>query len=625
MRSRLFLVGGVRPRVPFYRPPPAPEKWLRARPTYATESFRAVPFAACLAATRGAHAFGTVPVSARSVARGSVGAGLSSVAVKQALQARGVAGRAPPLMARSRPVSTATTLGSTLLHNTDDAASSDKSAPRWRKNTKQIATVGPASNTIEMLEKLFCAGVDIFRLNFSHGAHAEKEALVEKIRQLEKKYHHPIGILADLQGPKLRVGVFANGPVTLERGQSFSFDLDTEKAGDATRVSLPHPEIINTLKVGDTLLVDDGKVRMTVVAAAESAVTCRVDVAGTISDRKGVNTPSIVLPISPLTPKDREDLEAALSMSVDWVALSFVQRPEDMEELRALVGNRALLMAKIEKPSAVDALQGIVAASDGCMVARGDLGVELLPEEVPLIQREIIDECRRQGRPVVVATQMLESMIESPVATRAEASDVAAAVLDGADAVMLSAESAAGKYPEESVRMQQRIITRCEASPSYISMVHSRVAPSVDRAAINYDAIAVAASSLVRDLEAQGVMTFTTTGCTAARFSRMRLQEPLVALTPSLTVARRLSMYWGVYPALLRMRLTDTLDDVLLLACHMARRKGFVEHDDDRFVVTAGLPFGSPGAANVIRVLPASGPQGFLGEYSSSEWSEEVG
>ena len=264
---------------------------------------------------------------------------------------------------------------------------------------------------------------------------------------------------------------------------------------------------------------------------------------------------------------------------------------------------------------------GIVAASDGCMVARGDLGVELLPEEVPLIQREIIDECCRAGRPVVVATQMLESMIESPVPTRAEASNVAAAVLDGADAVMLSAESAAGKFPEESVRMQQRVIDACEASRTYMSMVRSRVTPTVEASDIAYDAIAVAASSLVRDLKAQGVITFTTSGSTAARFSRMRLPEPLIAMTPSPRVAKRLAMYWGVYPAHMRMSSRDTFDDILFRACNIARSKGFVEREDDTFVVTAGLPFGHKGAANVIRLLPASGPQTFLSQ-ESSEWSE---
>jgi len=293
-----------------------------------------------------------------------------------------------------------------------------------------------------------------------------------------------------------------------------------------------------------------------------------------------------------------------------------------MQELRSLVKGRALIMAKIEKPSAVRALEQIVAASDGCMVARGDLGVEMLPEEVPLIQREIIDACRRSGRPVVVATQMLESMIESPVPTRAEASDVASAVLDGADAVMLSAESAAGKFPEESVQMQQRIIDACEASTTYMAMVRSRITPAVQPSDVAYDAIAFAASSLVRDLRAQGVITFTTSGSTAKRFSRMRLSEPVIAMTPSPQVARRLALFWGVYPALLRLSARDTFDDVLLRACNVARSKGFVESEDDAFVVTAGLPFGSKGAANVIRVLPVTGPQEFLSE-ETKEWSSE--
>ena len=328
-----------------------------------------------------------------------------------------------------------------------------KVAQRWRKSTKQLVTLGPASSNAEMIEKLFLAGADVFRLNFSHGSQEQKKELLMTIREIEEKYAHPIGILGDLQGPKLRVGEFSSPDgEKLEKGQTFRFDLDEAK-GDNTRVMLPHPEIIKASEVGHTLMVDDGKVRLTVTEKGEDYLDCRVEVSGKISNRKGVNTPDSILKISPLTPKDRSDLDYMLSIGVDWVALSFVQRPEDIEEIREIIDSKIpegsfkpCVMAKIEKPSCFDGdnLKRLVQLCDGIMVARGDLGVECKPEDVPILQKTIIDECRGQGKPVVVATQMLESMIESPTPTRAEASDVATAIYDGADAIMLSAESAAG-------------------------------------------------------------------------------------------------------------------------------------------------------------------------------------
>uniref|UniRef100_A0A7S4NG23 Pyruvate kinase n=1 Tax=Odontella aurita TaxID=265563 RepID=A0A7S4NG23_9STRA len=330
----------------------------------------------------------------------------------------------------------------------------DKLTQRWRKKTKQLATLGPASSSFEMIEKLFLAGADVFRLNFSHGEHQQKQELLDIIRQVEKKYDHPIAVLGDLQGPKLRVGQFANPDgELLQNGQAFRFDLDPAP-GTIQRVQLPHPEIIEASQVGHVLLIDDGKVQMRVTGTGAGYIDCVVEVAGSIKDRKGVNTPDSVLEISPLTPKDRADLEYMLSIGVDWIALSFVQRPEDIVEITRLIMEynpqsviRPHIMAKIEKPSCFygDSLQRIVELCDGIMVARGDLGVECAPEDVPILQKQIIDECREQGKPVVVATQMLESMIESPTPTRAETSDVATAIYDGADAIMLSAESAAGE------------------------------------------------------------------------------------------------------------------------------------------------------------------------------------
>eukprot|EP00624_Nannochloropsis_granulata_P007026 evm.model.NODE_5934_length_10459_cov_14.521464.4 len=448
---------------------------------------------------------------------------------------------------------------------------------RWTKSTKQLATLGPVSNTEEMIEKLFLAGVDVFRLNFSHGAHDEKKALLDIIRGLEVKFNHPIAILADLQGPKLRVGTFEHD------------------------------------KNGDTLLLDDGKLRMTVTKKGEGFVDTLVNVGGALSNRKGVNTPSVVLPISALTPKDRKDLDFALSIGVDWVALSFVQQPQDIAELRTLVGNKAKIMAKLEKPSAVQegVVDDIIMLSDGIMVARGDLGVEMRPEDVPVIQKQIIEKCRKYGRPVVVATQMLESMIESPTPTRAEASDVATAIYDGADAIMLSAESAAGKFPVESVMMQQRVILRVEEDKAYRKNL-ARSNPNRSEKSAT-DAITNAAREIAATIGACALVVFTARGTTVLRASMGRPGVPILAITPEIETARALALTWGVYPAAVETRAEhETFPDVLRKICSVATDKGLANRPDDLLVVTAGLPFGSPGVANVIRVVPASGPEDWV-------------
>mmetsp|Transcript_18741 Transcript_18741/g.66750 ORF Transcript_18741/g.66750 Transcript_18741/m.66750 type:complete len:559 (+) Transcript_18741:1-1677(+) len=483
---------------------------------------------------------------------------------------------------------------------------------RWRKSTKQLATLGPASSSPAMLEKLFAAGVDIFRLNFSHGSHAEKAALVDLIRTLEAKYEHPIAILADLQGPKLRVGVFDADKITLVAGQSFRFDLEDEP-GSASRVTLPHPEIIQTLRPGDTLLIDDGKLRLTVTANSPGAVDTVVNVGGSISDRKGVNTPSIVLPISPLTPKDRADLDFLLTLQVDWVALSFVQRPSDIEELQNLIsahpsGRDVFIMAKLEKPAAVadGTLEKIVQLCDGIMVARGDLGVEMCPEDVPVLQKKIINVCRALGKPVVVATQMLESMIDSPTPTRAECSDIATAIYDGADAVMLSAESAAGSYPEEAVTMQRRVISRVEADAGYrLAQTLGVAAPQ----ATATDAITYAARQIVETIAAKCLIVFTQSGTTVLRASKGRPSVPILALTPSPETARKLALAWGVYARVIEPADSDDdFQDILFKAVETAKGIGFLDLPTDLAVVTAGLPLQTPGAANVLRVVPAAGP-----------------
>jgi pyruvate kinase len=524
--------------------------------------------------------------------------------------------------------------------STTTVAAVPKLAQRWRKSTKQLATLGPASSSREMIEKLFLAGADVFRLNFSHGSQEQKLELLTIIRDIEEQYSHPIAILGDLQGPKLRVGTFSDPEgVYLDAGQTFRLDLD-EAGGDKTRVMLPHPEIIEASEIGHVLLVDDGKIKLTVHGKGDGYLDCTVNNEGKISNRKGVNTPDSVLDISPLTPKDRSDLEYMLGIGVDWVALSFVQRPEDIVEIQALITEylpegvfRPAVMAKIEKPSCFigNSLRDIVKLCDGIMVARGDLGVECAPEDVPLLQKEIIDECRAQGKPVVVATQMLESMIDSPTPTRAEASDVATAIYDGADAIMLSAESAAGKYPEESVAMQQRIINRVEMDKHYKNaLAQSQQTPDNTPT----DAIITAAKQISETIKAKAIVCFSLRGSTVLRAAKGRPGVPILAISPFKETARQLAMSWGVYPELpqagsyfsniveeelfefdtLVEEATDDFNLVLRNACRAALKKGLVNDPNDLLVVTAGIPFGTPGAANVIRVVPAAGPSCWDGQ-----------
>jgi len=543
--------------------------------------------------------------------------------------------RGAAYMVATQPDLNAVTSGGKPKNASKAVASVPKLAQRWRKSTKQLATLGPVSSTPEMIEKLFLAGADVFRLNFSHGDQEQKLELLNYIRGIEAKYSHPIAALGDLQGPKLRVGQFSEkSGVYLEKDQKFRFDLDTA-GGDNTRVQLPHPEIIAASKVGDNLLLDDGKVKMTVIEKGDGYLICNVDNEGKISDRKGVNTPDSVLEISPLTPKDRSDLEYMLKIGVDWVALSFVQRPEDIVEIKALIKEKLppgmptpAIMAKIEKPSCFigDSLEKIVDLCDGIMVARGDLGVECPPEDVPLLQKQIIEVCRNKGKPVVVATQMLESMIESPTPTRAEASDVATAIYDGADAIMLSAESAAGKYPEESVAMQQRIINRVESDHHYREFIDSSP-PKFEKTAT--DAVISSARQIANTIDAKAIVSFTLRGSTALRCSKGRPGVPILAITPYKETARQLSLSWGVYPELpqvghygfvaeednlfdydntVQEKAPDDFDLVLRDACRAALSKGLVTTPTDLLVVTAGVPFGTPGAANVIRIVPAAGP-----------------
>ncbi len=466
---------------------------------------------------------------------------------------------------------------------------------RRRRRTKIVATIGPASSSAEVLARLFQAGADVFRLNFSHGTHEDHAARIALIRELEERFAHPIGILADVQGPKLRVGRFGGGRVQLQSGQGFTLDLNPTP-GDVRRVNLPHPEIIAAAGIGTTLLLDDGKLRLRVERVRDDRLETTVVVGGPLSDRKGVNVPDMVLPIPALTAKDREDMAFALDQGADYIGLSFVQRSEDVAEARALAAGRAWVMTKLEKPQALENLDAILALSDAVMVARGDLGVELPPEEVPLAQKRIVRAARRLGKPVVVATQMLESMISAPAPTRAEASDVATAVFDGADAVMLSAETAAGQYPFEAVNMMDRIIARVEQDPGWRAIVDaSRAEPERSM----QDAIAAAARQVAHTVGAAAICAFTDSGNTALRAARERPEAPIIGLTATPGIGRRLAAVWGVHPVVTPN--THTMTETVARATRIAVQEGLAA-SGQQIVVIAGVPFGTAGSTNALRV-----------------------
>ncbi|MEW5728831.1 MAG: pyruvate kinase [Pseudomonadota bacterium] len=470
---------------------------------------------------------------------------------------------------------------------------------RRTRNAKIIATLGPATSTPQAIEGLFISGADVFRLNFSHGSHADHKVRYDIIRELEKKTRRPIGVLADLQGPKLRVGNFQGGKVRLEAGNPFRLDLSTE-LGSKERAPLPHPEVFAALRVGTELLLDDGRIRLRVEKHGADFAETRVITGGDLSNHKGVNVPNCVLPISPLTEKDIADLGFAVEMGVDWIALSFVQRPTDVLEARRLiserVGSRVRLLSKLEKPSAIDHLEEIIALSDAVMVARGDLGVECPPETVPILQKRIVKACRAAGKPVVVATQMLDSMVHSPSPTRAEASDVATAVYDGADAVMLSAETAAGDYPIDAVTMMDRIINRVEQDDQYrIITDAARSRPENT----TRDAISAAARQVAATLNAAAIVTFTSSGSTTLRAARERPDQPIVSLTSDLEVARQLALVWGCHNV--QTNEVRSFSEMVSKAVKTAQREGFAKVGD-RVVITAGVPFGLTGTTNILRV-----------------------
>nr|WP_315470063.1 pyruvate kinase [uncultured Sphingorhabdus sp.] len=478
--------------------------------------------------------------------------------------------------------------------------------PRMRK-VRILATLGPASDTPEMIEKLFRAGADAFRVNMSHGEQADKAQLIANIRALEKAYNRPTTILVDLQGPKLRVGSFAEGKVELHTGDSFRLDTDPTP-GDAQRVHLPHPEIFAALEVNARLLLDDGKLVLRVTEIGpdhtdHARIVTKVEVGGTLSNRKGLNVPDVVIPIAALTEKDRSDLAFALEQGVDWIAMSFVQRPEDVAEGKKLIGNKAALLAKIEKPAAIGRLEEIIELADGVMVARGDLGVEMRPEQVPPLQKKIVSTARRMGKPVVVATQMLESMIVSPSPTRAEVSDVATAIYDGADAVMLSAETAAGAWPIEAVSIMDRIAQEVEGDPDFFKRIHFTETPADGTTA---DALAEASGRIVDTVETSAIVCFTSSGSTARRISRERPSVPLLVLTASQSTARRLGLLWGAFAV--RTKDIGSFEEMVAKGKRMALRY-HLGVSGGRIIIMAGVPFGTPGSTNMLHIVRLTGDE----------------
>jgi pyruvate kinase len=446
-----------------------------------------------------------------------------------------------------------------------------------------------------MIEKLFVAGADVFRVNMSHTSHQLLAELNGHIRDIERRLKRPITVLADLQGPKIRIGTFRNKEVQIKAGDTFVFDADP-KPGDNTRVQLPHPEIFAAAQAGNSLLLNDGRLRVEITSVETDRMESRVIFGGTLSDRKGVNLPDTVIPIPAMTDKDRADLEAAANLGVDWIALSFVQRASDVAEARKLVRGRCGVVAKIEKPSAIGALEEILELADGIMVARGDLGVELPLETVPGSQKQITRAARRAGKPVIVATQMLESMIVEPVPTRAEVSDVATAVYEGADAIMLSAESASGKWPDKAVATMDRIAQTVERDVLYRGIINAQRSEPEPTSA---DAISAAARSIAETLNLAAIVCYTSSGSTGLRVARERPDIPIIALTPIIATARRLGLAWGLHCVL-----TDDahdLDDMVHRAAGLARSEAFAQ-PGQRIIITAGVPLRTPGSTNMLRI-----------------------
>ncbi len=464
-----------------------------------------------------------------------------------------------------------------------------------QRSLKIVATLGPASSDRNTIKHMFEAGVDVFRLNMSHGSHDKVGELHAHIRSIEEEAARPIGIIVDLQGPKLRCGTFANASELLETGQNFRLDLDPAD-GDATRVCVPHPEIFEVLAPGMTLLVNDGKIRLRVTRSTSDFADCEVMTGGTISGKKGINVPDAVLPLAALSQKDLADLEFTCNLGVDWLALSFVQQSQDVEVARFLARDRALIMTKIEKPAALERFSEILEVSDGIMVARGDLGVELPLHTVPPIQKRLVRRCRAAAKPVIVATQMLESMVENSTPTRAEISDVASAIYEGADAVMLSAESAVGRYPVESVATMNSVAVSAESDPTYREIMDASRRSSRETVA---DAITAAAREIAETTDVNAICCFTHTGTTARLVAREKPRVPIVVITPFERISRRLSLLWGVH--CVTSEFVHSFDEAVEIATRVAFDQKFGS-GDDQVIITAGVPFNVSGSTNIVQV-----------------------
>lgn len=467
--------------------------------------------------------------------------------------------------------------------------------------TKIICTLGPGSADEATLEAMIRAGMDVARLNFSHGTHDEHAEMFGRLRHVADRVGAHVGVMADLQGPKIRTGELQDGePVQLVDGAQLT--ITTEQVmGTAERVSTTYPHLAHDVCPGDRILLDDGVMELRVKSKTRTDVVCEVVHGGLLREHKGINLPGVNVSSPSLTEKDRADLEFALSLGVDYLALSFVRRPEDILELRGLCrrGEHVTpIIAKLEKPEALSRLQEVVAAADAVMIARGDLAVELSPEEVPVWQKRIIAECALQDKPVITATQMLETMRDQPQPTRAEASDVANAIFDGTDAVMLSAETAVGKYPVETVSMMRRIAAVAEHEQARWRHREWLSHPD-DREEAIPDAISRAAVDVARGVGAAAIVAFTESGSTALKASKRRPRVPILACTPLPTTARRCSLYWGALP-LVVSNITDT-EQMIYQTGQEAKRLGFVA-TGDRVVITAGVPMGQPGSTNTLSV-----------------------
>lgn len=466
------------------------------------------------------------------------------------------------------------------------------------RQTRIVATLGPASRSPEMVLALAEEGVDVFRLNFSHGGHDAHAEALEAVRAAEARIARPLAALADLQGPKFRLGDFRAGEISITQGQRLRLDLDPTP-GDDRRIQVPHPEVLKVLKPGVSVVLDDGKTRLVVREAGTGFADCEVIAGDRLSNHKGLAVPGVTIPVPALTDKDRADLEFALRIGIDWVALSFVQHAADMADLRRLVDGRAAILAKIEKPAGLHNLEAILDVSDGVMVARGDLGVEMAPEEVPVAQKTIVRAARRRGAPVIIATQMLDSMTSSPTPTRAEASDVAGGVYEGADALMLSAESAVGAYPREAVAMMDAIIRRVEADPNWRDLVRAEHGEDADE---DVDALIAAATRAAEGRATACLVAYTNSGATARRVARERPPNPVLAITHDIRVARMLGLVWGLEP-----RVAEQPRGVAAMteeAAHMAADLGLAS-PGARVLILAGPPKGAPGAANLLRITHA--------------------